>query len=837
MIRAFLLLVWLVLGLPALAAETRLIARESLRVEFAGAQAAFALDASIVEVSMAGADVVLFGRRTGRTLVTVVLPGAMETLAVHVEAGAASLTDPTAFARERVGSAELRYDSGQHRFSTSIHARVEGQSHTTRLRLEGLHERGHDGRGGLTALPHASIEIDTPTRKVTLLDERVEGTPLGLDGVVVRGAHLRQGAWEVHAGLASATPYEDLLVPRDGDPVLSVAGRVRADHLDFLPSFVYLPDSVGEWRAVASLGLQGEAGPLSYKLEAGWGGRFGAAADVRWVQPRRQAWVNAVLKPNGFAAPGMGRLPGSRVDAAWTEQLGERTTVTASAASNRLDLAGVMPESTSARIDVRQQVGPGLATTSTVSTAEYRSLGSAARRRSTVSLAMSYDRSEFGASAQYRHQDLSASGTGGHGGRLALRAMHGGLRANAFIDAQQHALTLGLLLRERTDLARALAELGIEASDPETLLRQFRDNAALLAPLGVAIGEVRLNPLRLQAGLDATWRGVPGGPELTLRVLADQVESAGRERRSYVASLGGSWRVRRDLALGLAYSRWSAQGHGIDNAAQSAFQLWVRFHFSDLSLPGMGSAAITGRVVREDATEPGLSRALSGVTVVMDGGRRTRTDDDGRYAFERPGPGAHRVEAELPDAPGAYFLTPSSRMAKPGDEVSFGITFSGGRLSGTVRDDVDTPLAGVTVRLEGASPRSAVTDGAGHYRITAPAGEARVSIAAESLPAGFDVRGLEPTVVRLAAGAPSVSDLKVRAQRAVKGVVPEGAATVLARAPGFEREIRTDAAGKFMVRGLPAGALTLVIRSTRGERQVVLQVPAAPGVTDTAIPQ
>jgi hypothetical protein len=68
-------------------------------------------------------------------------------------------------------------------------------------------------------------------------------------------------------------------------------------------------------------------------------------------------------------------------------------------------------------------------------------------------------------------------------------------------------------------------------------------------------------------------------------------------------------------------------------------------------------------------------------------------------------------------------------------------------------------------------------------------------------------------------------------------VVPEGSATVIARARGFEREVRSDAAGRFILRGVPAGVVALVIRSARGERELAVQVPAAAGVVDAVIPR
>lgn len=825
-----LFLAGLLLACSALAAEMHLVAKDDYQLPYKEVQAAYSVDSSIVEASVSGARAVVRARRAGRTIVTVVLPSGVETVTIHVAPAPVPAIE-AAKAREGGGSAEVRYDSGLRRFVSSVFSSFGEGERTTKVRIEGLHQRPRSGEGSRTVLPHASIEIESPGRSLTLLDQLVRGPRLGIDQVVVRGAHLRQGAWELHAGIASAAPFEDLLVPRSGDRVVSAAVRIPHGALNIVPALLWLPDSTGAARAVALVQVEGESGAWLYNGGLGWGGRLGASFEVQRRGDDRQVWIAAALRPAGFAAVKSARPAGEYIDANWTERVSPRTTASASASASRLDAGGTMPKAASVRADVRHQLSDRSSVTASAGAGSYESSVSSAVKRGTASIGFDYQSVGFGTSAQYRYQHVSTADRGGHGGRVSFRAGGEAWRASAFVDAQQQALTLDLLARERGDLTRALAELGITARDPEDLLRQVRDNAAALQANGITLGELRLNPLRVVAGFDASWRAAStGAPDLGVRLLAEETRSATRTQRSHIATLYAAWRISRQAEVGVDYTHWSMRRGGLDEENGGSVQLWLRIYFSRLALPWTGGAAITGRVMRDDeGTATGSP--LEGVIVVLDHGRRERTDREGRFAFERPGPGAHRVEAILPDLTAAYFTSPSVASVQAGGEVTFGVAFDAARLTGTVRNDAGKPLAGVTVRIEG-STRSSVTDGEGRYRLSGPAGEVQVTVAPESLPAGYDLRGIEPQRVRLARGAPAVADFSLRAQRAVRGVVRSpGVKTLRAVGEGWEKEVPVDGEGHFLLRSVPAGPLTLQA-GARGETTRQIDVPTGPAMIE-----
>jgi hypothetical protein len=495
-------------------------------------------------------------------------------------------------------------------------------------------------------------------------------------------------------------------------------------------------------------------------------------------------------------------------------------TASVSGSASRLDLAESDPKAVAGRAELRHQLTTHWSATAAVGGGAYRTGDADALRRGTVSVGTSWEGANLGVNAQYRRQSTSQGGDAGHGGRISIRSQGTGWRATGFIDAQQQAPTMDLVLRDRSEITRAVAELGITAAQPEEVVRQLHDNAALLAANGLAVGPVRLNPLRRQAAVDVSWRGSgPARPEMGLRLLQDKVQGVVGSRQSVVASLYGSWRVTGSTDVGMSYSRWAVRQDGSERLASNSFQFWLRTQLDHLALPGESSRPITGQIFRDDQPDGGIPQAgvpLAGVEVVLDRSRRTHSDAQGRYQFERPGAGAHRVEAILPQQPGAYFTTTSVVTRQAGDVANFNLSFAGARLSGMVRDDAGLPMGGVTVRLEGTSTATAVTDSAGVYRLALP---------------GYDLGALAPQPHRLLLDAPAVVNFTIRAQRSIEGVVAgTDGKPVSVSVPELSRSVRTDPAGRFILRGLPSGALAVVVTGSRGERRSILEVPPGPGV-------
>jgi hypothetical protein len=85
--------------------------------------------------------------------------------------------------------------------------------------------------------------------------------------------------------------------------------------------------------------------------------------------------------------------------------------------------------------------------------------------------------------------------------------------------------------------------------------------------------------------------------------------------------------------------------------------------------------------------------------------------------------------------------------------------------------------------------------------------------------------------VRIVAGAPARQDFSVPAQRSVSGRVraPKGA-KVRVTALELGRSVGVGSDGSFVLRGLPAGRMTLVAADGRREQRRVIDLPAGPAM-------
>lgn len=820
---------------PAVAAPVppqQITARQPVTLDAGGALAAFAVDASMVDVAIQGGRVVLLGRRAGETVVTVVLASGVESFRVRVEPAPLLLSSSALLQEAQGGFVETRYDSALRRFTGVLDGRGRAGEYDVRVFAEAVHQRSPAPGDTTLALPAASVEITRGSRSVVLLDQYVQESPLTLDGVVLRGVHVREGDTTFHAGLAAWSPLEGFLAA-DGERAATASHTFRTGGLRVTPRAAWFPDSRGGSKGMAAVTLEfgTDTDALRVRADAGFGGAPAAAVDVDYRTPQRQVWLRAQARPPEAAALRTARPPGRHADAAWTEVLDADTSVSAAASASQLELPG-LPDvrSASARAELRRQLGEHWSATAFASGGAYRAGDAEPLRRGTAGAGVAWDTSEWGANAQYRYQ--VAGGTGGHGGRVSVRASSAGWRASGFLDVQQQAPTLDLVLQDRDQVARTLASLGIAAAQPEDILRALRDNAGLIAGHNLSIGPVRLNPLRAQAGIDLSWRGDgPAKPLLGLRLLRDRVDGVVGARSSLLATLHASWRIGERTELGVAATRWSTGRQGQDKAGDTGVQVTLRTYFDrPLIAPGAGEP-IAGQVLRE--RDDGTREPLADVEVVLDRNRRTRTDAQGRYAFERAGAGSHSVEAVLPKDESAYFTTPSVLARDAGGKADFAIAFSGVRLSGVVLNDAGLPVAGVTVQAEGIPGASAVSDTSGAYRLTVPAGEVRVVVVAETLPAGHDLRALAARTRTVAKGEPATVNFSVRALRSIEGVAP-GRPGQLVTAVEAGRSATTDAEGRFVLRRLPAGPLTLVVGEAANTTQVV-EMPSGPGVVRVKI--
>jgi hypothetical protein len=800
-----------------------------------GALADFAVDSSIVEVSVEAGQVLLRGRRGGDTVITVILAAGVENIRVHVDPPVLAF-DPQRAQAQGATFVEGRYDSGTQRLTAVVSGRSRIGESDVRVYAETLRQlRPLDGEAK-TALTAATVEITNGKRSVVLLDQFVRTSPLTLDGVVLRGAHLKEGDLELHAGIASWSPLEGFLVS-GGERAATASYSMVAGGLRVTPQLAWFPDSRSSFKGVAAVAVEFGApeDELRVRGDAALGPSPAAAIDADWRTKQRQVRLRGSIRPDNFAALSASHSAGKYAEGSWTEMVDSTTTVSADGSASDLHLAEKKAQSTSGRVEVRQRLSTQLSGMLSVGGGQARSGDEPSLRRSTIAAGLYWDTRQWGTSVQIRRQSISSASSSGFGARLSARVTVGAFRANAFVDAQQQAPTLDLLLDEKSLVARTLAGLGITAAQPEDILRALRDNAGLLNGMDLAIGPVRLNPLRKYSGLDVSWRGDSAArPEIGVRMLQEDVHGVVGARSSSMASVHANWRIGERTDASVTASRWSLRQQGHAPSISNSIQLMVRTYLDGALITPGWSKSIDGQVFREEPSEASDAPRvpLAGVEVVLDRSRRTHTDSQGRYVFENPGPNLHSIEAVLPPHNEAYFTRPSIVSREAGGNADFGVAFSGVRLSGTVLSDAGLPLAGVMVRAEGASTVTALSDGSGGWRMTLPPGDVRVSLAPETVPPGHDLRSLPTQSRTLISREPVKLNFSVRALRSVEGVIAGprgkgGTVTVIELA----RSVTADADGRFIIRQLPAGKFTLVAGDAQSKApQVVVTLPSAPGV-------
>jgi hypothetical protein len=438
-----------------------------------------------------------------------------------------------------------------------------------------------------------------------------------------------------------------------------------------------------------------------------------------------------------------------------------------------------------------------------------------------------------GGSAIYRWQTHSARNRGGHGGRLGLRAHHGALHASGFVDAQQDAATLALILRAEPLLAQQLNELGLTATTAEDLARLLRDNAAL-GQLGYVVGSnLELHPWRAQAGADLAWIAQDGtGQQLRLRGLVDRSRAVSGRQDTESVQLSYARRLGRAVDATAMVSWWS---HGDGGAMPRAADTWavlagVRVWVDDVPhLTAWKRGDITGTVV--DDTEHGAP--VAGVVVRLDGRRAVVSDASGQFAFEGVASGDHRVDAEVPDD--LYFTGPSRAAVSAGDAVRFTVARAAAYLSGHIVDDRGAGVAGVSIVLRGGvlGDHTATTDSSGRFRFAVDRGDYMLDPVPESIPPGYDVAAAMPRPVRLSAGAPASAELVVPANRSIAGTLRDpriASGTASIRIVELDRTAALDSDGHYVFRSVPPGTYTLEAIVAGAAMRRTVEVPVGPAV-------
>lgn len=830
----------------AFAGDTlQLALRDRVTVNDPGATAVFSIDSTVAEVSVSGGRITIAARALGSTTISVVTATGVTSFLVTVVAPAPWLAERTTAASRSWTVWQTGYESMPERLTNSLELVDGNDRRTVRgyvvdvVRLDSPESVDTDSRMSLPAL---AVEYRTHRYELVAFDRLIEHSQLTLDGVTVRGGHLRFDGLELHAGVTSPLLYQNVFLSTQREVVLGASYELRAGRSSFTPNVYSYPSDPTTGGTKGTMGslLYRYAAPddrLRLRAEAGWGGRFGAAGELTYRDDVQRAWLAVRHEPRGFATLGVGHPIGSTADGMWSADPVRELTLNATGSAARYDLVGQHQGVEAGSAEARFRVSPSLALSLGGSLGRFGGDAMTTVTSVTIPVGFYLDGPDYGASAIYRWQTNSARNRGGHGGRVNLRARHGALQASGFVDAQQDAATLELVLRDEPLLAQQLNELGLTATSPEDLARLLRENAAL-SELGYVQGtNLAFNPWRVQAGADLAWIAQDSTrQQIRLRGLFDRTQAVNGRQDTRSVQLSCARRLTGAVDATAMLSWWSRDAAMASSDDSWAVAAGVRVRIDDVPhIAVWRRGDITGTVIDAEASTP-----VAGIKVQLDGGRRVVSDASGQFVFDDVPDGDHRVDAEVPDD--MYFTGPSRVSVSAGGSVQFGVARAVGHLSGYVRDDQGVGVGGVSIVLRGGAlgDHTAATDSSGHFRFAVDKGEYVLDPVPESVPSGYDVGAVVPTTVQLAAGEPAQADLVLPAHRSIAGTIHDprlagGNASV--RIVELDRSAAVDDDGRYVFRGVAPGTYTVEAIVAGTAMRKTVEVPAGPAaVRDVDFP-
>jgi hypothetical protein len=810
--------------------------QETAIIEIAGATAAYTTNPAIADVTIAAlGHVSVAGRSSGTTQLVVITAGGTQTFLITV---AAPILPPVT--RTEAGTPlaryEGRYASGSGQMQNTFDLVTHDGERISQIHILHVHDlRAGPGQPADTI---ASIfyRNTTPTRKLTLLDETVDLSRMTISNTSVRGVHLKEGALELHAGYASSTMFDDFFLPAGRRWVGGAGYGIDRGSTRWTPSvygFFSQPAGTAARRGVVgALSAEHRDGDtLFLRGDLGVSRSLAASGEVRYTSARDQLHALLSMKPGDFPNLGLADMPGEHGEIDWSRRATKRLSITSYGTYDRFNLAALRQTIGMASLGLGYAVTARLsflagadASTVRTRTTSIRTIG--------LPLGVTYDTSAFGVGASYRLIDNSEAFRRGDSLRLSAHAGRGSLTANAWAERQRNAPTLDLIFSAEPGLELALLRLGIAVRTPEDVARALRDNAALI-DLGFITGvNVSLTPQRLQAGLNLAWLGSgPRSDHLRLLAVYGHDQGISTTRDNLIATLTYSRRVLTATDLYGSYTRWATRlgtmretGTSVEVGVQQKFSGVPRFLQRSGTIEGFAFLDPEMRGVRDQTTNP-----LPDIAVTLDGARTARTNSKGAYLFDKVSPGPHRIAAQLPASPRAFFTTPSSSETKAQAHIDFGMVWAAARIDGRVVSDAGAGIPGVVLNAtaQNGHPISATSDPLGLFVFAVPPGKFRIGFTEESLPAGYSIAEPRERNVTVEAGQPQSVRFDVRVRRSIAGRA-SGATEVRIESLGMTARVDPD--GNFLFRSMPAGTFTIGARIGGRTNNRTVTLPAEPAI-------
>jgi hypothetical protein len=843
---------------------------KTLDVPVPGATAAYSVNPSIAEAGLIDGTVQIRGVGAGVTTVMVVAGSATTSLTVTVTAPQLAASFGLAGANQgdgplsEGGSYQGTYNSGGGTVTNSFEFH-ERQGDTSRRAAVTLatYVSAQSGSAFGIGFPLISYEIKRPNQDIIYFDALVTTSPLTFQDSLIRGMHVRDGRWSFHAGASSVASFGAYFIPTSPQWVFGATRDFSLGKTSDVAANLY--------DIVNSSGVEGQIdggliGSLLYSYhpqphflvqgEVGLSRSVGFGASAVYDDELQHADASIVDKPATFATLVTDAQQGLFGTFDYSRTVGTALNLNASAAKSDYDLPTFRQNTTSAAGNANYRLSKSFSLNAGISYAGYDSIYPTVFNERTASLPISvqYTGGPFTAGLNYQPTtDFSGTFAGGYG----ASAGYGGRRFQiaASYNHNVDIPTVSSIFSEVPGLQAALEQAGIDVNDPAQLAALL-NNAALLASLGFSGLQIDIAPARNDLALNANW--IPPGTNhqnVSFSLLDSKAELTDGQFDFRLASLTYARRLTYgdevDLYAALLQSSESAtpilagaSSSPASTARTSQVTYGVSFRHRFGSAPEFlfptKRGNIDGTVFQDDDLSGRYARSdagLGGIEVTLDGERTTRTDASGHYRFAGVPFGTHQVAAKLETSKPFFFTTDSPATAAIGSTVNFGVNFVRGQIFGYVTNDAGAGIAGVAVRVQGLD-RGATTGSDGRFVIAGvPQGHYRVAATPDSFPAGYDLASLAPAAIDVTANAPWPVNLSARALRSVSGTVTvfDPARRGLAPAPYVTISIpqlgktaRTDAAGEYALRDLPAGTFAVEVDGGTAVERRAVTLPADP---------
>ena len=837
---------WLVTCCLALPAQIHKVDPErTITFPVAGATAAYTMDSFLAEASAENGVVSIVGIHPGTTHVVVVTSSEPQTFEVFVTTPPpiyppGFVTPDSGPEGGQTGYYEGRYYTNPAQIQEQFDFfKTNGENwthmHVVETNLLGALEEGQSR----AALSSATYEIHSPDRDITFLDKYLDLSELTINGSIIRGFHMEQDNWFVHAGYTSVAAFEGMFLPLQ--PELIVGGGYRyplTGNSSITASFYDI-----QVHASDRLGRSGTIGDLRYKYrpredfwfttDLGISHGVGAAGRLRYRTARDNVVGLVRYMPLGFAALGVNNLRGLHTDFSWTRHVTPKFEASSSFYNNNLVLPGIRENTIAASVNLRYQLVRHWAATGGALASSFQTKVPLmpAIRNLTLPAGVAFQSKHFGGAGQYQFGVTPGSDTGAKQYRANLQSGWGAFTASAYGQRDTNTPTLNFIFTQETGLQALLEEQGIRATSVQQLDELLSSDSFLIAAGYIKGASINLVPVRTQVGATADWakRGVHKR-DLSYSFLYNDNESLLGSTVAIAHTVSLTQSITRSDSLSLSCSIMGLKDPGEPEVyTPICFAAWRhQFQHVPYFIIPERRGTITGTVYRDDQSvgefKPGMP-PLPEVEVMLDDRRRTLTGTDGSYRFPNVPRGKHKIEALYSSRDPFFFTTPSKVEVEEDATTDFGVGFTLSGLTGAVLNDAGEGVAGVNLAIESRGRKwTATTEGDGGYFVPAlVAGDYTVQAEEDSLPEGYSTDGLgEPRQVTVGASSPGKADFTVRALRSISGrvlsydpaarqYVPANGAHVVLGEPALAA--MTDLTGRYLFRDLAAGSYTVSVQT------------------------